>query len=133
MPRNFLAQHDFPFRESIRVDRHRNDGGIRPHRQRCRERGCRAEAVEKWGPHAAVAGILVHKHADDSRLAQEGDRRLKSFFSVERRHAQPAAIAVHEFIHERIAKRLIDGPEPRFGNLKNKLGIQFPISDVVDR
>ena len=131
-PRHFLADDDAPFGETLGENRHWQDGGIGPNRQRGRERRGRAKPPEKWSPDSAVAGVLIDQHAEDSRLAKQSQRALKALLAVEGEDAETTAVAIHKVVDEFIVERLVDGSEPRLGSLVNNLCVEFPVANVVD-
>lgn len=131
-PRHFLADDDAPFRETLSENRHRQDGGIGPNRQRGRERRGRAKPPEKRSPNSAVAGVLIDQHAEDARLAEQSQRALEALLPVEGEDSETAAVAVHKVIHEFVVERLVDGSETRLGHGVDELRVEFPIANVVD-
>ena len=131
-PRDFLAQHNAPLRETLGENRHRQDDGIRAERQRGRERRGRAKPPKKGRPHPAVAGVLIHQHAEDARLAKQCQRALIALLAIKSQHAEPAAVAIYEVIDKFVVQGLVDSAETRFGNLVNELGVEFPVANVVD-
>jgi hypothetical protein len=76
--------------------------------------------------------VLIHENAENAGFAQQSQRTLKTSFAVESLNPQPAAVAVHEIVDQFIVEGLIDRAEVRFGNLEYQLGIEFPVSNVID-
>jgi hypothetical protein len=131
-PRDFWAENDAPAGEASCIDGSRDNGGIRADGQRGRERRGRAEAVEKWRPDTAISGVLIYKNTEDARFTQQGQCALEACLAVKGLNAQAAAVAVHEIVDQFIVEGLIDRAEVRLGNLEDQLGIEFPVSDVID-
>ena len=132
-PRNRITQHHTPFGEALRVNRHRQHGRTGANCQRRAERRGGAQPAEKRRPHPAVAGVLIHQHAEDARLAKQCQSGLEAILAVEGRHAQSPAVAVHEIIDKFIVKRLIDRAKARLRHCVNQLRVEFPVADVIDR
>jgi hypothetical protein len=76
--------------------------------------------------------MLVDEHTKNARLAQKGQRSLKTRLAIEGLNAQPAAVAIHQIIEQFVVEGLIDGAEVGLGNLKNQLSVEFPVADVID-
>ena len=57
---------------------------------------------------------------------------MEAGLAVECLNPQPAAVTIHKIIDQFVVEGLIDRAKVSLGNLKNQLGVELPVADVID-